>query len=521
MDASSSFGMAVKSSCDVDCQSSLPPNWSPVGWSSFVEASPPAGSGGEMSALSQSSDSARSMPSDATTLPSMATFMAAICSSGIADAWNDALFAVLALDFFCIILLGGAAMAGALLMYASPGGGGALAPNSTGASCRCCSSAIFALLVCSSSCFVFSPSMTSSTAFTCTFTFSTLAASEAPALPSKDSKSDGTWYSMKSLMRSCVSWISFVRASLGSPSSVSSCGLICTMQTPNTDDSSCMLRNAFAKRCCSGESDLMASLNSLAVGISSRRSGIRTSSLFWMMMASLGFSLLGPAMLPMIRMKAENWRARAVSSKFLLLSPKRCCTQPCSDMLPPSSSVVAAFSGISSGRTASTLRQSVSIGSIFPSASGPSMLRRPSGWWSGRRIAWQNGCGAGLRNLALWYRMNWSRSCGPTVLPMADTNWVLSISSMYAMLHAYCCLMTPTCLQSMTMVASEADTSRSSCLAGNASSRLAVDSSMDLICSFSNLLMSAVDISGEGLEGALPSAVAVVVAVVVVSSLSC
>jgi hypothetical protein len=73
-----------------------------------------------------------------------------------------------------------------------------------------------------------------------------------------------------------------------------------------------MARKAFAKRCCSGDSDAMASLNSLGVGSSVRDSGICTSSLSFTITADTGSKVVAEEMRPTRSTKQENWRAEAV-----------------------------------------------------------------------------------------------------------------------------------------------------------------------------------------------------------------
>ena len=97
---------------------------------------------------------------------------------------------------------------------------------------------------------------------------------------------------------------------------------------PKSVLSSCMPRNALANRCCSGDSDSMASRNSLGVGICSSRSGISSRSLFCTMMAWRGSNVSADAILPTSKMKLLNWRARATSVKAALDDENWCAIQP-------------------------------------------------------------------------------------------------------------------------------------------------------------------------------------------------
>mmetsp|Transcript_33113 Transcript_33113/g.91481 ORF Transcript_33113/g.91481 Transcript_33113/m.91481 type:complete len:257 (-) Transcript_33113:305-1075(-) len=141
----------------------------------------------------------------------------------------------------------------------------------------------------------------------------TSSAPSAPMPPSKERRSLGIWYSMKSCMRSWVSLISFVRLSAGRFRTFSNWGLIWMTRTPKSVLSSCIARKAFAKACCSGDSDSIASLNSFGVGIVDKSRGIVSSSLFLTIAAYLGSKVDADAMRPTRTNIELNCRARDTS----------------------------------------------------------------------------------------------------------------------------------------------------------------------------------------------------------------
>mmetsp|Transcript_16025 Transcript_16025/g.38015 ORF Transcript_16025/g.38015 Transcript_16025/m.38015 type:complete len:229 (+) Transcript_16025:1468-2154(+) len=126
-------------------------------------------------------------------------------------------------------------------------------------------------------------------------------------------RSAGIWYLMKSSVRSWVSLISLESDSGGRFKTLSRRGLIWTTHTANNVLSSCIARQALAKRCCSGDIESIASLNSLAVGMVVRLSGIRKSSLFCTIIPYLGSKVSAETTRPMSTMKLLSWRACAVS----------------------------------------------------------------------------------------------------------------------------------------------------------------------------------------------------------------
>mmetsp|Transcript_56957 Transcript_56957/g.135814 ORF Transcript_56957/g.135814 Transcript_56957/m.135814 type:complete len:215 (+) Transcript_56957:863-1507(+) len=175
----------------------------------------------------------------------------------------------------------------------------------------------------SSSSSLFSASIMSCMALTCWRTVCSCTwVAGTPGTPSgaKERRSLGIWYWMKSCMRSCVSLISLVRLSSGKFSRRSSCGLICTTTMPNRVLSNCIARKALANRCCSGDSDSMASLNSLGVGMVARSRGICSSSLFCSSTACLASKPVAEVTWPKSTMKELNCRARATSESLAPVS---------------------------------------------------------------------------------------------------------------------------------------------------------------------------------------------------------
>mmetsp|Transcript_43590 Transcript_43590/g.144285 ORF Transcript_43590/g.144285 Transcript_43590/m.144285 type:complete len:320 (-) Transcript_43590:1594-2553(-) len=162
-----------------------------------------------------------------------------------------------------------------------------------------------------SSCTFSSSSIMLMIALTCSLTASSFSATLASDGPLYDSRSDGIWCSTKSLSRSCVSAISLVSELAGRRSTASRAGLSWSSRTPKMEPSSCAARKALAKRCCSGESEAIASANALCDGSCSRRSGIRSSSLFCRMNACFGSKVCVPPTVPSRTTNEENWRARA------------------------------------------------------------------------------------------------------------------------------------------------------------------------------------------------------------------
>ena len=80
------------------------------------------------------------------------------------------------------------------------------------------------------------------------------------------------------------------------------------------------IARALQKRCCSGESEAVASANSLAEGIVSRISGINSESLSFTMSAAVGLNSSAAAMVPIISTKEENWRARTSITNMFCIS---------------------------------------------------------------------------------------------------------------------------------------------------------------------------------------------------------
>mmetsp|Transcript_43280 Transcript_43280/g.140388 ORF Transcript_43280/g.140388 Transcript_43280/m.140388 type:complete len:283 (-) Transcript_43280:1566-2414(-) len=197
------------------------------------------------------------------------------------------------------------------------GGGYSLEERDAAASKAACSSFFSSSFLNSrwrarcSSCTFSSSSIMLIIALTCSLTASSFSATLAPDGPLYDSRSDGIWYSTKSLSRSCVSAISLVSELAGRWSTASRAGLSWSSRTPKTEPSSCAARKALAKRCCSGESEAIASAKALCDGSCSRRSGIRSSSLFCKMKACFGSKVCEPPTVPSRTTNEENWRACA------------------------------------------------------------------------------------------------------------------------------------------------------------------------------------------------------------------
>ena len=234
----------------------------------------------------------------------------------------------------------------------------------------------------------FAAAISSCIAATCPFTSATLSAAAAAASPPPPprigpavSRSAGIWYLRNSSVRSCVSRISLVRLSGGSRSSRSSCGLICTTSTPKRVLSSCIPRTARAKACCSGESDSIASRNSLGDGIASSSSGIRRSSLFCTMTPCLGSNVVADEIRPTSTTKLLNCRACADSSADADAIPlKLCRSHACRQRSPPNRTVVAALMANCIGAPAAARLTIVNTGSLIdPSACCSSMEMCPSG----------------------------------------------------------------------------------------------------------------------------------------------
>mmetsp|Transcript_72362 Transcript_72362/g.234133 ORF Transcript_72362/g.234133 Transcript_72362/m.234133 type:complete len:280 (-) Transcript_72362:77-916(-) len=278
-------------------------------------------------------------------------------------------------------------------------------------------------------------------AFTCCLTASSLSsavgitssAPSGPARASKESRSLGIWYRMKSCISSCVSLISFVRLSSGRLRTLSSCGLICTTRTPKSVLSSCMDRKAFAKSCCSGDSDSMASLNSFGVGIVERSRGMVSSSLFCTMAACLGSNVRAEVMRPTSTSMELNCLALATSCRLSPDSPENWCdSQAWRYLSPPKETFVEAFRGKYIGCSWLLRATRVGTGPGAPPVAC-SMLTVPSGLCrSERRTAKQKGAGAkaSAKSLRLWKRMYSEKSAGVTSLPIAATSCFRSMPSM-------------------------------------------------------------------------------------------
>mmetsp|Transcript_56950 Transcript_56950/g.135773 ORF Transcript_56950/g.135773 Transcript_56950/m.135773 type:complete len:347 (+) Transcript_56950:765-1805(+) len=256
----------------------------------------------------------------------------------------------------------------------------------------------------SSSC-CFSSSIMSVMAFTWPFTSCTfrsgLATSRGCKRSSeKESRSLGIWYLMNSCIKSCVSLISFVRLSSARFRTRSSCGLICTTSTPNKVDSSCIARKAFAKACCSGERDSMASLNSFGDGIVDRFKGMVSSSLFWIMAAYFGSKLVADETRP-IRTSIElNCLARATNDSSQPDCPENWCESQAWRCLSPAKvTFVDALSGKVMGADSAVLATMVTMGLLMLESppdptTASSILTVPSGLCvSERRTEKQRGFG--------------------------------------------------------------------------------------------------------------------------------
>jgi hypothetical protein len=82
-----------------------------------------------------------------------------------------------------------------------------------------------------------------------------------------------------------------------------------------------MPRKALQNRCCSGERDEIASLNSFGVGIVSSNSGIMSSSLFWMMVAYFGSKAFADAIRPTSSIKL--WKRVGIRNRKRKETSKR------------------------------------------------------------------------------------------------------------------------------------------------------------------------------------------------------
>mmetsp|Transcript_21314 Transcript_21314/g.66856 ORF Transcript_21314/g.66856 Transcript_21314/m.66856 type:complete len:216 (-) Transcript_21314:1223-1870(-) len=199
----------------------------------------------------------------------------------------------------------------------------------------------------------------------------------------------GIWYSMKRSIRVSVSWISLVSAPGSRLRTFSTCGLSWTTSTAKRVEASCICRNASQKARCSGESDSMASANSLGVGMGSRRSGMITSSLFLTTTACSGANSSGPTSVPTMTRKDENCRARAVSSSGAgAPRAKVRATYACAHFSPSKRKVVAPCAKRISERV-STRRHIVRAVSLFPRTARRSS---PSGKLSAERRTAKANC---------------------------------------------------------------------------------------------------------------------------------
>mmetsp|Transcript_122681 Transcript_122681/g.392811 ORF Transcript_122681/g.392811 Transcript_122681/m.392811 type:complete len:325 (+) Transcript_122681:884-1858(+) len=194
----------------------------------------------------------------------------------------------------------------------------------------------------------------------------------AAAEGSNESKSLGIWYWMNNCMRSCVNFISFVRLLSGKFKTFSSCGLIWMTNTPKSVLSNCMERKAFAKACCSGDSASMASLNSCAVGMVDKSSGMVSSSLFCTMAAYFGSKTVADAILPTKTNIELNCRALLTSDNFAPACPENWCDSQAWRCLSP----------LNRTRTEALNENSMGCGFVAWAASvtmGAAMLESPPG----------------------------------------------------------------------------------------------------------------------------------------------
>mmetsp|Transcript_37834 Transcript_37834/g.100572 ORF Transcript_37834/g.100572 Transcript_37834/m.100572 type:complete len:213 (-) Transcript_37834:1358-1996(-) len=197
-------------------------------------------------------------------------------------------------------------------------------------------------------------------------------------------RSAGMWYLMKSSAKSWVRRISLLRLSGASRRRRSSCGLICTTSTANKVLASCIPRNARAKLCCSGDSDSIASRNSLGVGIVSTSSGIRKSSLSLTITPYLASNSVADLIVPTSMIKLLNCRACAPKNASAPLSPlKLCRSHACRYRSPPNVTLVAAFTSIRIGTApapGTAWLAMVTIGSLIDPSPTPSSIDMcPSG----------------------------------------------------------------------------------------------------------------------------------------------
>mmetsp|Transcript_73852 Transcript_73852/g.213735 ORF Transcript_73852/g.213735 Transcript_73852/m.213735 type:complete len:216 (+) Transcript_73852:225-872(+) len=206
---------------------------------------------------------------------------------------------------------------------------------------------------------------------------------------------------MKSCIKSCVSLISFVKLSSAKLRTLSSWGLIGMTKTANIVLSNCIARKAFAKACCSGDNDSMASLNSCAAGIVDMSNGILSSSLFCTMAAYFGSNSLADAIRPTSTSIEQNWRATAVKQGLAPDSPEKLCdSQAWRYRSPPNAILVDELMGKCIAGACWFLAAKVQAGEgTFESPPAPmtasSRLTVPSGTWrSDLRTAKQNGLGA-------------------------------------------------------------------------------------------------------------------------------
>mmetsp|Transcript_34292 Transcript_34292/g.69307 ORF Transcript_34292/g.69307 Transcript_34292/m.69307 type:complete len:362 (-) Transcript_34292:1147-2232(-) len=287
------------------------------------------------------------------------------------------------------------------------------------------------------SCIAFTCPLTASSFSACVGATTSMPSASAP--PSKDNKSLGIWYLMKSCMRSCVNLISFVRLSAGNLSTFSSWGLIWMTKMPNKVLSNCIARNALANACCSGDNDSMASLNSLGVGMVDKSRGMVSSSLFCTMAAYFGSKVVADAMRPTRTSIELNCLARDTNDSFEPLWPENWCdNQACKYLSPWKQTLVEALMGNCIGCGEALWATNVTMGAaMLESPPGPltscSMLTVPSGaCTSERRTAKQNGVGmySSAKSLRLWNRIYSAKSAGGTSLPMAAINCFRSKPSM-------------------------------------------------------------------------------------------
>mmetsp|Transcript_97746 Transcript_97746/g.304804 ORF Transcript_97746/g.304804 Transcript_97746/m.304804 type:complete len:284 (-) Transcript_97746:196-1047(-) len=258
--------------------------------------------------------------------------------------------------------------------------------------------------------------------------------SQAPL--SKESKSLGIWYLMKSCMRSCVSLISFVRLSGARFRTFSSCGLIWMTRTPKRVLSSCMARKAFANAFISGDNDSIASLNCLGVGMVESSRGMESSSLFCTIAAYVGSKTVADAMRPTSRSMELNCLALATRASRPAVSSENLCWSHAWRYLSPAKyTFVDALRGNSMGCERSPLAARVTMGIAIlslPDTCVSSMLSVPSGACCvERRMAKQKGFGAycSTKSLRLWKRMYSAKSAGVTSLPIAAMScFVISAS---------------------------------------------------------------------------------------------